>query len=981
MMSRLTIACALACSLGSCTLANLDGFELPHCGNEAAARSEFDDGDHLCAAALNEENGYGSPDTCRPFRCIDRNGACVLSPVERCDGKDNDCDGLVDEDVQDLFDPVAVIDADGFARTEHTGDDLASVSVAPGLTDVTVTYTDIEDDAWSFVLGPGSRAADLRYGRNDVNQPWPRTTEMLVPDSCWRQSFPGAGSGLGGAPTFAPTTCSFAAIAADRVQGVGLVAAINTRAGCVDGQLRVGHTTGEEPDIFQVNGPWERSNSFLGVGLASDGRCTATQTAECQAAVEGTQDSPCDPECAAGEYCDGTSCVGTSACTTDGECSGDGRCLCGSCVSAAAYDRAQFCGVSDLAIAGTTPMGDQASGVIAFTSGSRQFHCGNFERDVAIIGASIIDSAGATSLDFVTTTNEGVPQVLGQTRAASAPAVYGLEDQYVVAYPTPSSDALAIHVVDGFPELVADGPDFTTATCLGDVAGETVSCTGPEAVCGLTDCGSDVGACVSGVRTCFRGEGICDGYVAGTDEVCANGVDEDCDGVIDENTAGRPCLADCVPVSETCNARDDDCDGMVDEDTEGAACDTPPGTATADSACVAGTEICRGGKLLCMGSVVPARDATTNGIEYTASDAPAGFPYGAGIDDDCDGTIDEAGTNNVTSCVGDGTREFCNGRDDDGDCIIDEDGTLQAADFIDTPEEERPREVVRQCIAEPAFPDLPATVVEGGLGFGLMDDLTIAGTTFARGNEIAIGIAWRETDESNPTSSRIGFRILRFQTECTCLMPGTKAIPNPDPCTCNPDTPDPECPCTISVPVECSESICSESTIGQIEFVGATDPVEVTTNPSNYGPPHVSYAPTGVIVAGNERSGRTVTRDGGFVVTYSEPVAGMDMVFRDAAMVRFFAEHDGLPRDPSCDVAYDECAAAREMDPTLPACEGCSANITVTGVDGEMRGIPDIDFPRSYFDPQAQETRYLYFDSRNSEFVSYPYACRDDEGE
>ncbi len=143
----------------------------------------------------------------------------------------------------------------------------------------------------------------------------------------------------------------------------------------------------------------------------------------------------------------------------------------------------------------------------------------------------------------------------------------------------------------------------------------------------------------------------------------------------------------------------------------------------------------------------------------------------------------------------------------------------------------------------------------------------------------------------------------------------------------------------------------------------------------------MSYAPTGVIVAGNERSGRTVTRDGGFVVTYSEPVAGMDMVFRDAAMVRFFAEHDGLPRDPSCDVAYDECAAAREMDPTLPACEGCSANITVTGVDGEMRGIPDIDFPRSYFDPQAQETRYLYFDSRNSEFVSYPYACRDDEGE
>lgn len=921
MAARLILAVALGTTLGSCTLLNLDGFDLPDCRATGVARGI--DPDEICARALNEDNGFPSADSCRPYRCT-LEGACVLTEAERCDTYDNDCDGLVDEDLQALFDPRAVEADPSTFRTGHTGNDLASVSVAPGLADVTVTFTDVDDDAWSFALG--FPAADFRYGHNDTNQPWPRTSETLTVDKCWRQSFPGAGSGAGGAPTFSSTNCSFASIATDRVQGVGLIAAINTRAGCVDGQLRVGHTTAEEPDIFQVNGPWERSNSFLGVGLTSDGRCTATQTATCQAAIEATQnDDVCAPACGDGQACFGGTCQPTGSCTTDGECATGGRCLCGECVSEAAYERAQYCGVSDVAIAGTTPVSDQTRGVVAFTSGSRQFRCGNFERDVAIVGASLVNSAGDSSLDFVTTTNEGVPQVLGQTRAASAPAVYGLEDQYVVAYPTPSSDALSIHVIDGLPDLTAASSAFTTASCDSDLSGEVAMCEGPVAVCGLTDCGTDVGACVSGVRSCFRGEGICDGHVAGTDEVCANGVDEDCDGVVDEDTSGRPCLADCVAVAETCNARDDDCDGMVDEDTGGGVCGTNVG------ACMEGAEVCRGGKLHCMGSVEPARNAMGNGIEY---DTPvmAGFPYGTGIDDDCDGTVDE--TPEVTSCAGTGDPEFCNGRDDDQDCAIDEESPrLQAADLIDTPEEERPKEVVRQCIEEPGFPDLPATVVEGGLGFGIMDDVSVAGTTFARGNEIAIGVAWREQSETDATQSRIGFRVLRFETECTCLMPGT---------------------------VECGDPLCSESTIARIDFVGATDPVEVTTAPGNYGAPHVSYQPRGVIVAGTERSGRTVERDGGFVVVYTQPQSSDDMVFREAAMVRSFAEHDGLARDPTCT-------------------DDCSANITVTGIPGEMRGIPDVRFPRSYYDQQLQETRYLYFDDRNREFISYGFVCSGEE--
>ena len=937
MTVRFLIALALASTLGSCTLLNLDGFELPNCNTEAATQGV--DPDELCALALNEENGFPSADTCRPFLC-NSDGQCVRSDAERCDAYDNDCDGLVDEDLGARFDPRAVEEAEETTRTAHTGQELASVSVAPGLSDTTVTFTDSEDDAWSFAIG--NMAADFRYAHNDDNEYPISPSEELVHGKCWRQIYPGGGAATGGAPQWASTDCSFSAIATDRVQGVGLVAAINTRAGCVDGQLRVGHTSGEEPELFQVNGPFERSNSFLGVGLVPGGSCTSTAPDTCRSAIERTRtEDVCSPACGAGESCFGGTCVAAGDCTTDADCA-PGRCLCGECVSAAQHDRAQYCGVSGVDLAATRPVDDQTRGIVAFTSGSRRATCGAFERDVAVIGAALVDSAGGTGLSFVTTTNEAVPEVLGQTRSSTAPAVYGLQGQFVVAFPTVDSDALSIHVIDGLPDMVVDQPGFNTATCE-QIIGEEAMCVEPIAVCGKTKCGSDVGICESGAPRCFRGEGVCEGHVTGSAEVCGNGLDEDCDGLIDENPDAVPCLADCVPVVEVCNASDDDCDGAIDEDTGGATCGGNPCDPIADpgctevGACTAGTQVCIGGKLFCQGSIEPSREPGGNGVEYLATDAPAGFPYGFGIDDDCDGTVDEdlddgSPVAAIPDCTGDGSTEYCNGRDDDLDCIIDETASPNAIDLIDTPVENRPKEVVRQCIEEPGLGDTPAMMEEGGLGFGLMDDISIAGTTFARGNEIAIGVTWRETSESEPGARRIGFRILRFETDCTCRTPRDTL---------------------------CTDERCLDPKIGQIRYVGATDPVEVTTVPSSYGPPHVSYTPRGLIVAGTERSGRTVVRDGGFVVVYTEMRRGPDEVFRPAAMTRSFAEHDGLPRDPTCT-------------------EDCSANITVTGLSGEMRGEPEVVFPRSYFDQRLQETRFLYFDNRNQEFISYGFVCSDE---
>ncbi|RYE93555.1 MAG: hypothetical protein EOO75_04090 [Myxococcales bacterium] len=104
-------------------------------------------------------------------------------------------------------------------------------------------------------------------------------------------------------------------------------------------------------------------------------------------------------------------------------------------------------------------------------------------------------------------------------------------------------------------------------------------------------CGSDVGACEPGTQVCQDGEfGGCSGGVGPSLEVC-NGVDDNCDGAIDEGFGiGQPCqgtgtnqcfdgVTTCNGCQKTgpekveiCNGVDDNCNGTIDADCEVGDC-------------------------------------------------------------------------------------------------------------------------------------------------------------------------------------------------------------------------------------------------------------------------------------------------------------------------------------------------------------------------------------------------------------------------
>ncbi len=129
-------------------------------------------------------------------------------------------------------------------------------------------------------------------------------------------------------------------------------------------------------------------------------------------------------------------------------------------------------------------------------------------------------------------------------------------------------------------------------------------------------------------------------------------IDEDADGTGDACDE-IVCVPDGLP--DLCDGLDNDCDGRIDEGPDGAS-PVPPGPcATGDAGiCAAGSPQCLNGAIVCVPNTDPQAEICD------------------GLDNNCDGTIDEGLVNSCGLC-GEEPVEACNGIDDDCDGVIDDD--------------------------------------------------------------------------------------------------------------------------------------------------------------------------------------------------------------------------------------------------------------------------------------------------------------------
>ena len=243
------------------------------------------------------------------------------------------------------------------------------------------------------------------------------------------------------------------------------------------------------------------------------------------------------------------------------------------------------------------------------------------------------------------------------------------------------------------PETCNDSDDDCDGTVDENAVGTGLSCTTPL-----------FGVCAVGNNRCINGSLTCVSALEPSSEIC-DGLDNNCNGFIDENvpSVGTECPTGrdgvcalgviacqdtnnsgafglvCVPnvdaTAETCDAIDNDCDGTVDEDA------VPP-----NSLCeTGGLGACRLGALSCIGGEPTCRQITVPEVEICD-----------GSDNDCDGLVDESDIRlglNCTSelfgacaagvfrCVGAEmkcqsserpTSERCDGVDNDCDGNVDE---------------------------------------------------------------------------------------------------------------------------------------------------------------------------------------------------------------------------------------------------------------------------------------------------------------------
>jgi hypothetical protein len=302
--------------------------------------------------------------------------------------------------------------------------------------------------------------------------------------------------------------------------------------------------------------------------------------------------------------------------------------------------------------------GDSAETVAAGGSGGGNGGQGGAEASAGTDGQAGADvsagSGGQAGLDSSAGGTGGVAGNDGQAGAdVSAGGTAGSDAGDSAAAPDRAADA------------VKDGALDVEAAC--GCSCQVEVCNGVDDNCnGQTDesdprfgqdCNTtDLGACAAGKFTrCSAGQIVCTSQLeAGTRVETCNNIDDDCDGITDNNLVDPRLGVDCavsgkagecakgkvrcvtgnvvcgqvfLPTTETCNGKDDDCDGVVDNPAAvtGASCNTG-----ALGECAAGTTTCGDAGVGC----APLHVSVTEICN--------------GLDDNCDGLTDNVtGTSNT----------------------------------------------------------------------------------------------------------------------------------------------------------------------------------------------------------------------------------------------------------------------------------------------------------------------------------------------
>ncbi|HSN53801.1 MAG TPA: serine protease, partial [Candidatus Sulfomarinibacteraceae bacterium] len=213
--------------------------------------------------------------------------------------------------------------------------------------------------------------------------------------------------------------------------------------------------------------------------------------------------------------------------------------------------------------------------------------------------------------------NGSVPEGLAFLGWTSEPVAFANgTDLYRVSHPSAAPQAYSEHQVDTLAGTCTTWPrgswiysrDTSGATEGGSSGSPVVNGAGLvvgqlSGACGTNvndNCDATNNATVDGAFAGYYTEVA--QYLGGsgcvpTPEDCSNGVDDDCDGLVDDDD---PDCQTCVPTAEDCsNGLDDDCDGLVDgEDPDcDTTCGLPGDTCSTGADCCSGR--CHPRKLVC----------------------------------------------------------------------------------------------------------------------------------------------------------------------------------------------------------------------------------------------------------------------------------------------------------------------------------------------------------------------------------------------